>query len=102
MSDIRYTQLLAQHTVANKVQQYVLKNHCKVEHYTDKYKTAWGLTITFPDGSTIEVYDYKQTSMYSDRLPTPKEIMSAKTKLEWHVQCVNSIVLKAFLNFMNS
>lgn len=54
---------------------------------SDEYKVSTSWVITFDDGTVATLYDYKDTSLYDDGLPTPEQFrfQSEQKPYEWHV-----------------
>lgn len=53
----------------------------------DGYKVSTEWEITFANGVEATIYDYKDTNLYSDELPTPDAFRAAteQTPYEWHI-----------------
>ena len=52
--------------------------------HTDGYKVAFEWNITFEDGTVATIYDYKESNLYDDDLPTPSELIEQEFS-DWHI-----------------
>ena len=59
----------------------ILGEPCK---FADKYKVSTEWKIKF-DGHIFTIYDFKETNLYSNELPTVKEFRSDPLPKYWHV-----------------
>lgn len=51
---------------------------------TDGYKVSTEWDLQFEDGTVATVYDYKETNLYSDELPSPEKLRASKFS-DWHI-----------------
>lgn len=59
-----------------------------VEVFGEPDETPWGdsaftWTITFDDGTVADIYDYKASSLYDERLPSPEQMK--RDFMGWHI-----------------
>lgn len=69
----------------------------------DKYKVSTEWVVENDEGVVFTIYDYKETNLYSSRLPSV-ESFRARSNYEWHIggQTSNNLVAKQLIKFIKS
>jgi hypothetical protein len=69
----------------------------------DRYKVSTEWVVQNDDGVVFTIYDYKQTNLYSSRLPSV-ESFRARTNYEWHIggQVSNNRITLKLIQFIKS
>jgi hypothetical protein len=66
----------------------------------DKYKVSTEWILEDEKGNVVTVYDYRETNLYSDGLPSVKKFRALKS-YEWHIGATNEKIAHELITWLS-
>ena len=68
--------------------------------YSDGYKVSGEWVLVSEDGDVVTLYDWKETSLYDDDLPSVEEFRKSSEPIEFHVGAHDKEVAEKFKTWL--
>lgn len=71
-------------------------------HCSDRYKVSGEWTLENESGDVITLYDWKETNLYAEDLPSVEEFRASAIKHSFHVGARNKSIALAFIEALSN